>query len=114
MGAAKRYASNAERQRAYRERKRNGGGVTELQQWRRSFRSDIYDRLVQIVEHGGIEAGRVAGAAIELSLAEERAWAAVSFLECTDRTVEGYNLQQLVKRKDPRVVQFLEDCRYLR
>ena len=30
-----------------------------------------------------------------------------------NRTTQGYNLKAMVKRRDPRLQQFLEDCKYL-
>lgn len=119
MAAAKRYASNAERQKAYRERQRNGVSVTDaakpedpqLAEWRRWYHPDVYAVLVQIAEQGGMDVARLATQALTRALDEERAWAAVRDL---DGTTQGYNLKLLVKRKDPRVVQFLDDCKYLR
>jgi len=127
--ATRKYTSNAERQRAYRERQRtlakanlaqklgvaerNAGSVTDVQraEWRRWYRSDVVALLVQIAELGGERAGQLAAQALELALDEDRAWAAVRDL---DGTTQGYNLKLLVKRKDLRVIQFLDDCKYLR
>lgn len=106
----KKHASNADRQRAYRERKRNAAGVT-LEAARASWRREFYHvgvlaLLEQVAEAGGVEAAQIAVAAIKQALTEERAWAAFRSL---GDTREGHRLKQLVNRRDSQIAQFLQD-----
>jgi len=121
------YDTNAERQRAYRERKRNGRCVTKpepapagqagfsekrlleiaLTGWRKEFAADVLDQLLRVAELGGHDAALYAASAVRRALNDERAWAA---MREWDATHQGYRLKFLIERKDERVKAFIEEC----
>ena len=129
MTRPRQHASNADRQRAYRERERKrNGGVTKpkppgpagqtsfseaqllqiaLEGWKREFAPNILEQLLRVAELGGRDAALYAASAVRRALDEERGWAA---LRQWDATHQGYRLKFLIERKDERVRKFLEEC----
>lgn len=76
--------------------------------WQQEFEPAVVEQLLAVVEEGGVKAGGFAASAVRRALDWERSWQA---LRDWDATMQGYQLKALVKRKDPRVVKFLEECR---
>jgi hypothetical protein len=119
--ATRKYASNAEKQRAYRERQRNvtkpqpkppsATILTSLEpDWAERYGPEAAQRLMHIVATWGIDAAWMAAGAIFQAVERERAWLALSgYLN----SFQGHNLKVLVDRNDPLIVQFFEATDHL-
>lgn len=111
MARERQYATNAERQAAYRERKRNAVACDAFVAWGDKYGHEVASMLAAIAEMWGYDAARSAARVVDASRPSE--WTILQRELAGDLergTPEARLLKLMLARRDPRLLAFVSDC----